>query len=116
MDGPKTVSPHNIEKWLVLKLYDEIIHSSKNYFHDSTLHYAKGLALLLSYPLYPITYERLREITVALHIDIKTIFQTIFIINAIDPYPPFYDRIIQEVEPLLDRLFTGKRRKTARKC
>jgi len=112
MDGPKTVSPHNIEKWLVLKLYDEIIHSSKNWFHDTPFKYAKGLALLLSYPLYPITYERLREITVALHIDIRSIFQMIFINNAIDPYPPFYDRIIQEVEPLLDRLFSGKRRKT----
>ncbi len=112
IDGPKTVSPQNIEKWLVLKLYDEIIYSSKNYFNDSPIHYAKGLALLLSYPIYPITYERLREITVALHIDIKALFKKIFIDNAIDPYPLFYAKIIHEVEPLLDRLFTGKRRKT----
>lgn len=117
IDSPKTVSPQNIEKWLVLKLYEKMIHTNE-YNPNNPLNFlyshSKGLALLLSYPMYPINYERLREITVALHIDIKALFKKTFLDNAENghPYPAFYTRIIEETQPLLDRLFTGKRRKT----
>jgi hypothetical protein len=111
----KTISPDNIEKWVVIKIYDMMILDNKYYTITDPVFKTRGLALLLSYPMYPITFDRLREITDALHLDVLELFNKTFLESVLNgyPFPPLFDDIIKEKQPLfIKRLYTGKRRKT----
>jgi hypothetical protein len=99
----KTLTGENKQRWVLLKMYEELMNHTK-------------YVLVLSFPLYPITYARFLEIARALHVNVREIFDNVFNVELVAYLPQDYVEIVEQARTDLSELMrSGKRIKTARR-
>jgi hypothetical protein len=113
----KQLTGDNIEKWFILKMYEKMItiHIDKELQElrdDGGQNPLRRLAILLNYPMYPVTWDRLKEIGSALgffRASLTELFTHVFTMEFEESLPTYYSNLIDEkrgliMDVLLDKM------------
>jgi hypothetical protein len=111
----KQLTGDNIDKWFILKLYENMITipDAKNVHEDDAGQDPfRRLTIMLSYPMYPVTWDRLKEIGTTLGFDrvnLIELFYHVFSKQFEESLPMYYSELVAQKRDLEETLFTGKR-------